>query len=85
MVVKVGINVKMQNPRKEDNAIRAYVELEKDLRSCMRCKFFYGSNRQCLAKKCVKEESKREITEHERERNVLDARIGGQKDTVFPV
>ena len=58
----MGINVRVQNAPKTDEIITAQVNLEKDLRSCMRCRFFYGNNSQCLAKKCVKEESRPEIT-----------------------
>lgn len=59
----MGINVRVQNALKHSGIICAQIKLEKDLRSCMRCKFFYGNNRQCLAQKCVKEESKSEIVE----------------------
>lgn len=62
----MGINVRVRNAPKPDGIITAQVKLEKDLRSCMRCRFFYGSNSQCLAKKCVREESKAEITEQDR-------------------
>ena len=54
----MGINVRMQDAPKPDGIIAAQVNLEKDLKDCMRCKFFYGNNSQCLAKKCVREESK---------------------------
>lgn len=30
--------------------------LEKDLKSCMNCRFFYSSSRQCIASKCVMEQ-----------------------------
>ena len=45
----MGINVRMQNAPKPDGIIAAQVNLEKDLKDCMRCKFFYGNNSQCLA------------------------------------
>lgn len=63
----MGINVRVQNAPKAGVAIVAQEKLEKDLRSCMRCKFFYGNSSQCLAKKCVKEESKTEIKEQDKE------------------
>ena len=47
--------------------IKVQAKLEKDLRSCMRCKFFYGNNRQCLLTKCVNEKSKAEIKESSKE------------------
>ena len=43
----MGINVRMQNAPKADGIIAAQVNLEKDLKDCMRCKFFYGNNSQC--------------------------------------
>ena len=49
----MGINVRVQDAPKQRGIIAAQVKLEKDLRDCMRCKFFYGNNSQCLAKKCV--------------------------------
>ena len=59
----MGINVRVQNAPKLSEIIAAQVKLEKDLRSCMRCRFFYGNNSQCLAKKCIREESRPRITE----------------------
>jgi hypothetical protein len=38
----------MQNAPKPDGMIAAQVKLEKDLRSCMHCRFFYGNNSQSL-------------------------------------
>jgi len=52
----VGINVKVEKYPKQKNVITAEAKLERDLKSCMRCKFFYGNNRQCIAKKCIKNE-----------------------------
>ena len=37
------------------------IQLERDLKSCMRCKYFYGHNNGCVKnKKCAKGMSKRE-------------------------
>lgn len=55
----------MAMTRKE--LILVQVEFEKDLRSCMRCRFFSGNSSQCLAKKCVKEESEVEALEADKE------------------
>ncbi len=63
----MGINIRVQNPPKPLDVISAQVKLERDLRSCMRCRFFYGSGSQCLAKKCVREEKKPGLAEQERE------------------
>lgn len=40
----MGINVRVQDAPKQKGIIAAQVKLEKDLRDCMRCKFFYGNN-----------------------------------------
>lgn len=59
----MGINVKVQKSPKPIEIITAEARLERDLKSCMRCRYFHGNNRQCIAKKCVKEENKQlEIT-----------------------
>lgn len=52
----MGINVKVEKYPKQKNVITAEARLERDLKSCMQCKFFYGNNRQCIAKKCIKNE-----------------------------
>lgn len=52
----MGINVKVQKHPKQKNVITAEAKLERDLRSCMRCRFFYGNRQQCIAKKCVRDE-----------------------------
>lgn len=59
----MGINVRLQDAPKQSEIITAKVKLEKDLRSCMKCNFFYGNNRQCPASRCIKEESKPETVE----------------------
>lgn len=38
--------------------IKADHEFERDLRSCMKCKYFFGNNVQCIKKNCMKEEKK---------------------------
>lgn len=52
----MGINVKVQKSPKPIEIITAEARLERDLKSCVRCRYFHGNNRQCIAKKCVKEE-----------------------------
>ena len=62
------INVKVQKSPKPTDIVVAEAKLERDLKSCMRCRFFHGNNRQCILKKCVKEEKKQpEITEKEKQ------------------
>ncbi len=80
----MGINVRVQNAPKLSGIIAAQVKLEKDLRSCMRCRFFYGNNSLCLAKKCVKEESKPEIAEEDKESPCLECPYRQSQKFCFP-
>lgn len=80
----MGINVRVQNAPKPSGIIAAQVKLEKDLRSCMRCKFFYGNSSQCLAKKCVKEESKPEIMEQDTENICFECPYRQSEKYCFP-
>lgn len=63
----MGINVKVQKSPKPTAVIVAHAKLDRDLKSCMRCRFFYGNKSQCIAKKCVKEDLKPIVTEQEKE------------------
>lgn len=36
-------------------------KLEKDLKQCMRCKYFWGNDSRCIRSKCYKEEKKLEV------------------------
>ena len=52
----MGINVRMDK-RIKPTAVKSYeVSLEKDLKDCMKCKFFFGNNSQCIKEKCCKEQ-----------------------------
>lgn len=54
----MGINVSVQKSPKAKDIISASVKLERDLKGCMRCRFFYGNNSQCIANRCIKENLK---------------------------
>lgn len=49
-----GISVRIQKPGKRRELAAFEVKVEKDIKQCMQCRFFYGSSRQCIAKECVK-------------------------------
>ncbi|MDE5699346.1 MAG: hypothetical protein K2I96_18385 [Lachnospiraceae bacterium] len=49
-----GIGVRIQKPGKRRELTAFEVKVEKDIKQCMQCSFFYGSSRQCIAKECVK-------------------------------
>ncbi|MDE7248343.1 MAG: hypothetical protein K2N82_00340 [Lachnospiraceae bacterium] len=52
----MGINGKVKKYPKPEGTFIMQAVLEKDLKSCMNCRFFYGSSRQCIANKCVKDQ-----------------------------
>lgn len=81
----MGINVRVQKSPKPLDVIEVQAKLERDLRSCMRCRFFYGNNRQCIAKKCVKQDAQPKAVEQKKKMNVSGVRTDSQKDTVFHV
>ena len=58
----VGINTKGSAKKNAQvKKVDPKVQLERDLKSCMRCKYFYGHNSGCLKnEKCVKRMSRRE-------------------------
>lgn len=57
----MGINTKRQKPEKKKVAIDAKEQLERDLRSCMNCKYFYGNDIRCIKnKKCGAGKQKQE-------------------------
>ena len=64
--------------------IKAQAKLEKDLRSCMRCKFFYGNDHQCLLKKCIKEESRVEMMEHDKNSSCFECPYRQGEGYCFP-
>ena len=80
----MGINVRVQDAPKQSGIIAAQVNLEKDLKDCMRCRFFYGNNSQCLAKKCVREESKPESAEWDKENKCFGCPYRQSEKYCFP-
>ena len=49
----MGINAKKQKPEKNSKENNAKEKLERDLRSCMKCKYFWGNDNRCINnKKC---------------------------------
>lgn len=81
----MGINVKVQKSSKSRNIVTAEAKIEKDLKSCMRCKYFYGNNRQCILKKCIKEEMQQpEITEEEKQSKCFGCPYPHREGYCFP-
>lgn len=81
----MGINVKVQKSPKPTDIVVTEAKLEKDLKSCMRCKYFYGNNHQCILKKCVKEEKKQpEITDEEKQSKCFECPYPHTEGYCFP-
>lgn len=80
----MGINVRIQKSPKLIDVITAQVKLERDLKSCIHCRFFYGSSSQCLAKQCVREKSKTEVLEPDRESVCFDCPYRQSEKYCFP-
>lgn len=55
--------------------------LEKQLRKCMRCRYFYGNNHRCIQNKCVKEEK---LVEREQREECIDCSYQMQGGYCFP-
>ena len=83
-MARMGINVTVRKYPKQKDVIMAEAALERDIQSCMRCRFFYGNNSQCLAKKCVKEESKPETAEEDKESLCFECPYRQSEKFCFP-
>jgi hypothetical protein len=58
----MGINAKQKEDKQAEKSAKELQKkqenlrkLDRELKSCMRCKYFYGNNSQCIKKKCFKE------------------------------
>lgn len=80
----MGINVRVQNAPKPDAVITARVNLERDLRRCMSCRYFYGNNSQCIKSDCVKKDSKHGIMEQNRENKCFGCPYRQSEQYCFP-
>jgi len=53
---KSGINVRIKGHKKARNI--PVIKLERELKSCMNCKYFYSNSRQCILDNCTSGEEK---------------------------
>lgn len=58
--------------------------LEKNLRSCMSCRFFGGSSRQCIAERCVEEEESQQIVKEEKKDECFECPYRQSERYCFP-
>lgn len=47
--------------RQRKHQLSAEEKLDRDLKACMKCKYFWGNNHRCINKKCYREKKKTEI------------------------
>ncbi len=80
----MGINVRVQKLPKSKDIISASAKLEKDLKSCMRCRFFHGNNHQCVVSKCVKEEVTQKVIVEEKQNKCFDCPYPHTEGYCFP-
>lgn len=84
----MGINTKGSVGKKaEQRAADPKQKLERELRSCMRCKFFYGHNNRCIHnKKCSGRMTDEQKAALEKKKNSKchDCPYGKGRDYCFP-
>lgn len=84
----MGINTKgFAKKRSKQKKADPKERLERDLRSCMRCKFFYGNNNRCIKnKKCSSRMTDKQKAALEGKRNseCYGCPYGKGKDYCFP-
>ncbi len=76
-------NVRIRKYSKCEDAITAEVILERDIKSCMRCRFFHNS-RQCIANKCVKLAGNPKPVERSKESQCFDCPYNQSERYCFP-
>lgn len=79
----MGINVKVRNYPKAKDVITAEALLERDIRSCMRCRFFHNG-RQCIASECVEVAGKPLAAEVSRESQCFGCPYSQTEKYCFP-
>mgnify|MGYP007004243707 FL=1 len=53
--------VQKEFSRRHKHKLSAEEKLERDLKDCMKCKYFWGNNNRCINNKCYREKKKTEI------------------------
>ena len=79
----MGINVTVRKYPKQKDVITAEAALERDIRSCMRCRFFHNS-RQCIANECVKTAENRRLVDGITENQCIGCPDSPSEKDCFP-
>lgn len=53
--------VQKKYSKQQKKRLSSEAKLERDLKDCMRCKYFWGNDSRCIRSKCYKEEKKPEV------------------------
>ena len=77
------IHIKVKSVQKPRGVIKAHTKFVRDLKSCMQCRFFYGSTKQCVAKKCIKEDL-RSVSEKKKDKMCFDCPYQQREGYCFP-
>lgn len=78
----MGINAKKQKSEKISKENNAKEKLERDLRSCMKCKYFWGNDNRCINnEKCGAGKQK---TEKQQESKCVGCPYGKNSRYCFP-
>lgn len=80
----MGINVRVQNAPKQSGIIVAQVKLEKDLRSCMRCRFFTETTASASLRNVSRKKASLKLWNRTQRICVLNVHTDGQKSIAFP-
>lgn len=79
----MGINVTVRKYPKQKDVITAEAALEREIRSCMRCKFFHNS-RQCIANECVETAENRKLADGITEKQCIGCPYSQLENYCFP-
>lgn len=63
--------VQKKSVRRYKHRLSAEEKLEKDIKDCMHCKFFWGNNHRCATNKCGRQKTKKEP-----EKKILEKCVG---------
>ena len=83
LIKDVAIHIKVCKFPKPKGVIKAHTKFVRDLKSCMQCRFFYGSTKQCVAKKCIKEDL-RSVSEEKKDKMCYGCPYQQKEGYCFP-
>lgn len=58
--------------KSSDKTLNKQSAIDRDLKACMKCKYFWGNNHQCSLKRCYKEKKKPAVSQNIVKRSECD-------------